>query len=132
MGTPTVTPNIGLQIPAFNQANWQVQTNYNWELLDAIFGGAFTVPALSVTTLDVVNFTISNIGTLLVSACMQQVPSGSFPGTVYTLTRAPLLIMGLYYNGQFLIPGINYSYLGNVITLNFSTNSGDTLYIVYF
>ena len=132
MGTPTVTPNIGLQIPAFNQANWQVQTNYNWELLDAIFGGEVQVPALSVTSLDVTNFTISNIGTLIASACVQQAPSGSFPGTVYSLTRAPLIIMGLYYNGQLLVPGVNYTYLGNIITLNFSTASGDMLYAVYF
>lgn len=132
MGTPTVTPNIGLQIPAFNQANWQVPTNYNWELLDLIFGGEITVPALTVTTLTVTNFTISNIGTLIASACVQQTPSGSFPGTVYTLTRAPLIIMGLYYNGQFLTPGADYTYSGSAITLNFTTASGDKLYAVYF
>lgn len=132
MGTPTVTPNIGLQIPAFNQANWQVQTNYDWELLDAIFGGSITVPALSVTTLEVTDFTIPNIGTLLASACVQQAPTGSFPGSVYTLQRAPLLIMALYYNGQFQMPGVNYTYLGNVITLNFVTSPVGSLYVIYF
>jgi len=135
MGTPTVTPNIGLQIPALYQGNWQVPTNYDWQLLDAIFGGEITVPALNVTSLTVADFTITNIGTLIASACVQEEPSGAFPGTVYTLTKAPLVIIGLYYNGLLIRstgPTPDYSYLGNAITLTFSTSAGDTLYAVYF
>ena len=132
MGTPTVTPNIGLQIPAYNQGNWQVPTNYDWALLDSIFGGATTVPALSVTTLTVQNFTIANIAALLASACVQEAPAGAYPGTTYTLSKAPAVIIGLYYNGSFLVPTVSYTVSGGAITLNFSTNTGDTLYAVYF
>jgi len=132
MATPTLTPNIGLQIPGYNQANWQVPINYDLNLLDEIFGGEFQVPALSVGTLTVENFTIENLAALLVAASVQEVPAGAFPGTVYTLSQIPVLIMGLYYNGQFLRPALDYSVSGNQITLNFETSAGDSLYAVYF
>ena len=132
MGTPTVTPNIGLQVPAFGQANWQVPTNYNWNLLDNIFGGNVQVPALSVDTLTVTNFTVGNLLALLVSACVQEVPSGTTPGTTYTLSQIPILIMGLYYNGSFLRPVLDYTQSGNTIMLNFETDAGGKLYAVYF
>jgi len=40
MASETTTPNIGLQVPSYNQGNWQVPTNYNWNLIDLIFGGS--------------------------------------------------------------------------------------------
>ena len=132
MGTPSLTPNIGLQVPGYNQPNWQVPINYDLNLLDQIFGGEVEVPALSVNTLTVENFTISNLGALLVAACVQEVPSGAFPGNVYTTSQVPVLMMGLYYNGAFLRPTTDYSLSGNQITLNFETGSGDSLYAVYF
>jgi hypothetical protein len=132
MATPTLTPNIGLQVPGYNQANWNVPINFDLNLLDQIFGGEITVPALSVTTLNVSEFTIENLGALLVSACVQEVPSGAIPGTVYTTSQIPVLIMGLYYNGAFLRPVLDYTVSGNQITLNFSTLLEDKLYVVYF
>lgn len=132
MSTPTLTPNIQLQVPGFNQPNWNVPIVYDLNRLDLLFGGSIQIPSLNVLNLTVQNFDVANFAAALVASCVQQSPSGSFPGNTYTLTRAPLLIMGLYYNGQFLIPGVNYTYLGNVITLNFTTSAADTLYVVYF
>ena len=75
MPSETVTPNIGLQVPGFNQSNWQVPTNYNWNLLDLIFGGEITVPALSVES-----FTLPNIGAILAASFVCEAPAGAFPG----------------------------------------------------
>jgi hypothetical protein len=121
-----------LQVPAFNQANWQVPTNYNWNLLDKIFGGEILVPALHVHDLTADNFTITNLGAAIAAACVQEVPSGSYPGTVYTLSHIPNVIMGLYLNGLFLIPGVHYTHTSATITLTTTTSSGDNLYAVYF
>jgi hypothetical protein len=57
MPSETTTPNIGLQIAAYDQANWQVPTNFNWNLLDEIFGGEVEVPALWVGTLTAESIT---------------------------------------------------------------------------
>lgn len=57
MAGETTTPNIGLQVPAFNQGNWQVPTNYDWALIDSIFGpDGPQVPALNVAELTVAAF----------------------------------------------------------------------------
>lgn len=123
----TVTPNIGLQIPAFNQANWQVPTNYNWDLLDQIFGGLVTVPALSVT-----NLTAANIAASLLPLFNAVTPSGNVPGSVYTLPSAPSFIVGVYYNGLLQRPVTDYTVTGSTVTLAFSTVSGDNVFVVYF
>jgi hypothetical protein len=127
MPSETVTPNIGLQIPAFNQPNWQVPTNYNWNLLDRIFGGEFTVPALSVAV-----FAIGNIGATLAAAFVAETPSGSIPGNTYILSNAPSLIIGFYWNGLLQRPGVDYTLAGNTITMMVGTSSGDTVYATYF
>jgi hypothetical protein len=121
----TTTPNIGLQIPAFNQANWQVPTNFNWTLIDNICGGLVTIPALSVTTLTVGNL---NIASLLVA---NEVPAGPVPGTIYTMAHGIGAMVGLYYNGAILRLNIDYTLSGSVATLNFVTVAGSTLYAVY-
>lgn len=123
----TVTPNIGLQIPAFNQANWQVPTDYNWNLLDQIFGGEVTVPALSVT-----NLTAANIAASLLPLFKAVTPSGSVPGSVYTLPSTPSFIVGVYYNGLLQRPITDYTVAGSTVTLTFSTVSGDNVFVVYF
>lgn len=74
MAGETETPNIGLQVPAFNQANWQVPTNFNWNLLDQIFGGEITVPALNVTEL-----TVGSIVGLTIPFGMVVVPYSATP-----------------------------------------------------
>jgi len=127
MPSETTTPNIGLQVASFNQSNWQVPTNYNWNILDLIFGGHITVPALSVA-----EFTISNVGYVLASAFVNESPSGAFPGNVYTLSYAPSLLLAVCYNGVVLRRDIDYTLVDNRITLEFSTNSGDTVYALYF
>ena len=45
----TVTPNLGLQIPAYQQANWQVPYNYDLSLLDSIIAGTQTLPVATAT-----------------------------------------------------------------------------------
>jgi hypothetical protein len=45
----TVTPNIGLQIPALNQNNWWIQANYNYTKLDLLLSGNSAIPALTIT-----------------------------------------------------------------------------------
>lgn len=57
MAGETTTPNIGLQIPGFDQGNWQVPFNYDLTLIDNIFGvGGPQVPALNVGQLTVAQF----------------------------------------------------------------------------
>ena len=128
MAGETTTPNIGLQIAAFDQSNWQVPTNYNWNLLDLIFGGEVQVPALDVGTLTVA----SGIGALLASAYVAEAPSGTVPGTVYTLSYTPGLLLAFCYNGSVLRAGVDYTVVGAVVTLGFSTSAGDSVYALYF
>jgi hypothetical protein len=125
MPSETTTPNIGLQIPGFNQANWQVPFNYNWNLIDLIFGGSVQVPALSVGVLNAANL---NFAILL----QQEVPSGAIPGTVYTLSQMPQVMISFVYNGAVQRLNIDYTLSGQVVTLNFSTVAGDTVYAIYF
>lgn len=127
MASETTTPNIGLQIPAFNQANWQTPTNYNWNLLDLIFGGSIVVPALSV-----VNLTTTNVGALLASSYIQEMTTGAVPGTLYTTTYTPGILLGVYLNGILLRLNYDYTIATNVITLFASTSLGDGVYAQYF
>lgn len=45
----TLTPNISLQVPAYQQTNWQVPLNFDLNLLDSILGGVQTLPAGTAT-----------------------------------------------------------------------------------
>ena len=127
MAGETTTPNVGLQVPSYAQGNWQVPTNYNWNLLDLIFGGEVQIPAL-----DVLDFTIGNIGSQLATVFVNEQPAGAVPGTVYTLNYTPALILGVFYNGLLQRPSVDYTTLGAVITLGFSTVIGDVVYALYF
>jgi hypothetical protein len=127
MASETSTPNIGLQVPAFNQGNWQVPTNYNWNLLDQIFGGEVTVPALSVT-----NFIIAGIGLQIANSFVAETPTGVIPGNAYTLSQLPTVLFGFYWNGIFQRPGLDYTLSGQVITFTTgATATGDTVFAVY-
>jgi hypothetical protein len=55
--------------------------------------------------------------------------AGAIPGTVYTATGQ---IVAVAYDGVFQRLGIDYTTVGEVITLNFSTNEGDTVYALCF
>lgn len=127
MATETSTPNIGLQIPAYNQPNWQVPTDYNWNLLDLIFGGGVTVPAISVQ-----NFTITNIGTQIAASLVTEVPAGVVPGNAYTLSYTPSMLIGFFWNGLFQRPTLDYTISGSTLTFtSASTSTGDSVYAVY-
>ncbi len=127
MASETSTPNIGLQIPAFNQPNWQVPTNYNWNLLDLIFGGEFTVPALSVA-----NFIITNIGQQIANSFVAEQPAGVIPGNAYTLSYLPSVLFGFYLNGVLQVPGVDYTIVGQLITFTtLATVATDVVFAIY-
>jgi len=129
MPSETTTPNIGLQIAAFDQANWQVPTNYNWNLLDLIFGGQVEVPALWVKVL-----TAGNAGDFVLPPSIAETPAGTVPGTVYTLSHTPTPAQMLQFtvNGVVQRYGIDYTLTANIVTLNYSTSSTDKVFAVYF
>ena len=128
MSGEVTTPNLGLEVPAFNQGNWQVPTNFNWNLIDLIFGlGGPQVPALNVLAL-----TIGNVGAVLAADFVSEAPSGAVPGTTYTLSYTPTLVMGVYVSGAFLRPGIDYTITGPTITLASATTGGQTVWAQYF
>jgi hypothetical protein len=129
MSAETTTPNIGLQIAAFDQPNWQVPTNFNWNLLDQIFGGEIEVPALWVGVL-----TAGNAGDFVLPPSVAETPAGAVPGTVYTLSQTPNppQLLQFTYNGSLLRYNIDYTVTDNLVTLNFTTALGDTVYAAYF
>jgi hypothetical protein len=60
------------------------------------------------------------------------VPAGAIPGTAYLLPTTPTAgIVGLYRNGLFLRPEIDYTLVANAITLTNPTAAGDSLYAYY-
>lgn len=125
MPSETTTPNIGLQVPAFNQSNWQVPLNYDLNLLDLMLGGVIPMPALA-------NFIITSIGAQIAGVTVQETPTGVVPGNAYTLSFVPSLILGFYWNGVFQRPGIDYTVAGAVITMtNSATATLDTVFAVY-
>lgn len=132
MPNETTTPNIGLQIPGFNQANWQVPTNYNWNLLDAIFGGTVTVPALDVVNLTVENFNLANFASLLLAAFVSEVPTGAVPGTTFTTTNNVGAMIALVVNGLVQRNGTDYTLATNIITMTYTVPSGAAVYAIYF
>jgi hypothetical protein len=125
MASETSTPNIGLQVPAYNQSNWQVPINYDLNLLDLMLGGIIPIPALA-------NFVITNIGAQIAAVAVSETPSGVVPGTVYTLSQTPAFVIAFYWNGIFQRPALDYTLSGAVITMtNNSTNTSDNVYVVY-
>ena len=66
-----------------------------------------------------------------------EIPSGTAPTTTYTLSHTPLVVFGIFYNGQFLVPGSlspptnDYSISGTTITLNFTTSTESVVYAFY-
>lgn len=127
MAGETTTPNVGFQVPAFNQPNWQVPLNYDINLLDLIFGGEFEVPALKVA-----NFIITNIGQQIANSFVVETPTGVLPGNSYTLSFVPSVLFGFYWNGLLLKPVQDYTITGAVVTFTSgATVLGDTLVAVY-
>ena len=92
----SVTPNIGLQLPAYNSSNWGTQLNYDLTRLDGYLSGGYTIPNLSISTLTTptVNATVNGYqingtaplnhflignGTYYVDTA--QIPAGSLPSS---------------------------------------------------
>lgn len=48
-----VTPNIALNVPAIGSNNWGGPLNFNFALLDQIFGGTKTIPSFSAGSINV-------------------------------------------------------------------------------
>jgi hypothetical protein len=122
MGSPTLTPNIGLQIPGFNTPNWNVPFNYNWQLIDSILGGESSAPGV---------ITVGNLIATLASLFVSEQCAGAQPGLIFTTTKPPAIMLGLFWNGVLQRPSADYSIAGNTITTNFEVNFGDSLYAVY-
>jgi hypothetical protein len=127
---PTQTPNIGLQIPDFNQANWQVPLNFDLGLLDLIFGGSITVPALSVTLLTAGNAS-SLINAALIAGTVSEQPTATVPGTTYTLSQSNALMFILSVNGIVQRPGIDFTISGQTITFSPSVATDAAVFAVY-
>ena len=125
MASETTTPNIGLQVPAFNQANWQVPLNFDLNLLDLMLGGIIPMPALA-------NFIITNLGAQIAANAISETPAGVIPGNAYTLSQTPNYIFGFYWNGILQRDGIDFTIVGAVITMtNNATASGDNVFVKY-
>lgn len=45
----SVTANAGLQVPAYQQSNWQVPIIFDLNRLDSIFGGSYAVPSITLS-----------------------------------------------------------------------------------
>lgn len=131
MAGPTLTPNVGFQVPAPNQANWNVPITYDLTLLDQIFGGQFEIPALLVNTLTAVNITLPDVITAIATALRVETPTGSAPTTTYTLSTTPTVMLGIYIRGLFQRPGIDYTISGTTVTLTNSTQATDNVFAVY-
>jgi hypothetical protein len=125
MASETTTPNIGLQVPAYNQPNWQVPINFDLNLLDLMLGGVIPMPALA-------NFIITNLGAQIAANAVSETPAGVIPGNAYTCSMAPNFIFGFYWNGILQRDGIDFTLSGAVITMtNNATASGDNVYVKY-
>jgi len=132
MPSETSTPNIGLQVPAFDQANWQVPLNYDLNLLDEIMGGEVQIPAISVVTLTAVNFNLPSVIATIAGASTTDVFTGTATA-VFTCTHIPVVIFGVYLNGSFQAPGASYDYTvsGNQVTFSAAVASTDIVCVVY-
>ena len=129
MPSETTTPNVGLQVPAFDQANWQVPTNFNWNLLDLLLSGAIELPALWVSVL-----TAGNISGLVLPPRAVEVPAGDIPGSTYTLsaTPNPANSLDFYVGGLIQRYGLDYTLTANIVALNTPTSPGVTIYATYY
>lgn len=68
----------------------------------------------------------------LILAPGSTVPNAAPPGMSYSLSRnTDGKLLGLFYNGNFQIPGVHYVLFGRDIVLKFRTQIGDNLYAQY-
>jgi len=111
-------------------------------LKQSTVGGAITVGQLASTDLSDIGslVTESNLSAAIAAKLVVEPPSGSSPGTVFTLTYSPTLMIGLYLNGVFQIPVIGgvgvgeigyYTLSTNTVTMEVSTGDDDIVFAVY-
>ena len=93
MAQVTVTPNVGLQVPYYNQPNWQVVIQYDLNKLDLLLSGNLPIPNLLITNLAGVFMPIpgcTTLGTVYSPYSNTCVPNGSvsqlIAGTNITLS----------------------------------------------
>jgi hypothetical protein len=69
--------------------------------------------------------------TLVQASIHGEAPTGAKPGTIFNLSATPTngVLQGLYKNGVFQTPGgVDYTLVGNVITMTNTVTVNDTLY----
>jgi hypothetical protein len=150
-GQATVTPNVGLQIPAYAQTNWQVPYNYDLNLLDRILGGLQTLPTGATPQItQFANWTTANTMSTTITNFTNGLPQQTiriFCGVTDTYTTisnsANISVAGTWSCPNFL--SLQLTLLGTVWTEtgrsggnaaagvstwsgdgNFATNSGST------
>lgn len=71
--------------------------------------------------------------TLVQASIHGEVPGGAKPGTTFTLSGAPPngALQGLYKNGVFQTPGVDYNLVGNVVTMGAAVTAFDALYATW-
>jgi hypothetical protein len=126
----TVTPNIGLQVPAYNQTNWQVPITYDLNKIDLLLSGNALAPSINVGSVKC-NGSLGTSGQILSttgSAC-QWINGGSFSGYpgVTTYDANGLSIAGGVVAGS-TMQSVGYLSLGGTVfaqtasTANSGTN----------
>lgn len=75
----------------------------------------------------------SQITAILQTSIHGEIPQGTTPGNTYALSSTPPsgTLQGLYDNGVFLTPGVDYTLTGNTITLTNPTEAEDALYATW-
>lgn len=116
-----------------NDVIFPLGTYYQVTLLDdrdnVVQAGAFQFNGEAVT-IDLSDAIQIGAG---VATMFAEAPAGDMPGDSYRLSKTPVnaILIGLFYNGDYQQPGINYTLAGRVINLNFETVEDDNLWAVY-
>ncbi|HEY3987930.1 MAG TPA: hypothetical protein VGM02_01445 [Acidobacteriaceae bacterium] len=83
----TVTPNAGLQVPAYASLNWQVPVIFDLTRIDNIFGGTVSVPSITLSG------SITNANQAATKAYVDSVAQGFLQASGATMT-GPLVLSG--------------------------------------
>lgn len=94
-GQGTVTPNIGLEIPAYQQTNWQIPLNYDLSQLDLYLSGNLPLPALSAASIEGVTI-VDGVKNATIGSAYNAVPSSGgivyIPSGTYSVPLGSLVI----------------------------------------
>lgn len=127
-GGPTITPNIGLQIPAYQQANWQVPYNFDLSQLDLFLSGKLPIPGILTAQINSILCVDGNIYKTI-NAAVAAIPSVGatvyVPPGIYPITATIVLPSNsrlLCADGAVITQPNNLNLL-TFISLSGSTNS---------